>query len=89
MTNELELIEALQKLDLGPRLLTEPAELSAFGSDGLTTFHELPLAVVIAETADDVIACVRACYCAGVPFVARPILACQDLHRMPTSASDI
>ncbi|MFL5846401.1 MAG: FAD-binding oxidoreductase [Solirubrobacteraceae bacterium] len=63
--------EPLLRLGLGDRLLTSPAQLSAFGSDGLTAFHERPLAVVVAESTADVVAAVRACHEAGVPFVAR------------------
>jgi len=58
-------------LGLGERVLTSPAELAAFGSDALTAFHERPLAVVLAERADEVVAVVRACHREGVPFVAR------------------
>jgi len=63
--------QALRAAGLGERLLTEPAELAVFCSDGLTAFSELPLAVVVAESADDVVAAVSACDRVGVPFVAR------------------
>ncbi|MFN8202645.1 MAG: FAD-linked oxidase C-terminal domain-containing protein [Solirubrobacteraceae bacterium] len=56
---------------LGRRLLTSPAELAVFGSDALTAFHERPAAVVLAESAGEVIEVVRACHREGVPFVAR------------------
>jgi glycolate oxidase len=61
----------LASLGLGDRLLTGPAQLAAFGSDGLTAFNERPAAVVIVESTAEVAATVRACHEAGVPFVAR------------------
>jgi glycolate oxidase len=64
-------LQALLEAGLGDRLLTEPAQLAVFCSDGLTAFSELPLAVVVAESVDDVVAAVKACHGAGVPFVAR------------------
>ena len=55
----------------GHRLLTQPGALAPYESDGLTTFRARPRAVVLAETQDEVIAAVRLCHAAGVPFVAR------------------
>ena len=66
-----EIVSRLSTLGLGRRLLTEPAQLAAFGSDGLTLFNERPAAVVLAESTADVVAVVRACHDAGVPFVPR------------------
>ena len=53
------------------RIVTAAAGLAAFESDGLTTFRARPRAVVLPETGDEVIALVRLCAEAGVPFVAR------------------
>lgn len=53
------------------RLLRAPAQLAAYESDGLTAFRAVPRAVVIPETADEVIETVRLCHRHGVPFVAR------------------
>ena len=53
------------------RLLCEPQHLSAYESDGLTAYHARPIAIVMPETADEVIAIVRACHAEKVPFVAR------------------
>jgi glycolate oxidase len=53
------------------RLLRDAAFQAAFESDGLTAFRAKPLAVVIPETDDEVIAAVRWCHKQGVPFVAR------------------
>jgi glycolate oxidase len=66
-----EVPPALHELGLGPRLLTNPAALAAFGSDALTAFHQRPLAVVVVETEQEVIDTVRACHREGIPFVAR------------------
>jgi glycolate oxidase len=53
------------------RLLTRPEHLAAYESDGLTAFRQPPLAVAVPETSGEVIALVRACRDAGLPFVAR------------------
>jgi glycolate oxidase len=71
MAADPEIVTRLRQLNLGDRLLTGPAQLAAFASDGLTEFNEHPLAIVMAETVDEVVAAVRACHAAGVPFVAR------------------
>jgi glycolate oxidase len=52
-------------------LLTGPAQLASYESDGLTAFQERPLAVAVPETADEVIALVRFCHAERLPFVAR------------------
>jgi glycolate oxidase len=53
------------------RLLWRPEQLSTYESDGLTAFRARPLAIAIPETADEVVALVRACHAGRVPFVAR------------------
>jgi glycolate oxidase len=53
------------------RLLFQPEQLAAYESDGLTAFRSRPLAVVIPESADEVIRVVRFCYDEKLPFVAR------------------
>jgi len=53
------------------RLLTGPAQLVSYESDGLTAFRARPLAVAVPETADEVIALVRFCHAEQLPFVAR------------------
>ncbi|MGH7447265.1 MAG: FAD-binding protein, partial [Longimicrobiales bacterium] len=52
-------------------MLVERAQLAAFESDALTAFAVTPQAVVIAETADEVIRTVRLCHELAVPFVPR------------------
>ena len=53
------------------RILREPVQLAAYESDGLTAFRATPLAVVVPETAEEVIAVVRFCHAEKLPFVAR------------------
>jgi glycolate oxidase len=53
------------------RLLAQPEQLAAYESDGLTAFRTTPLAVVMPETADEVISLVRFCHENKLPFVAR------------------
>ena len=62
---------SLRGLGLGDRVLSDQAELAAFGSDALTAFHERPLAIAVVESAAEVEAVVRLCHQAEVPFVAR------------------
>jgi glycolate oxidase len=66
-----DLVAALGRIVPAARLLTRPAALAAYESDGLTAYRARPRAVVIAESADDVIETVRACHAARVPFMAR------------------
>jgi glycolate oxidase len=65
------IVDRLAALGLGERLLTDPAQIAAFSTDGLTAFNERAAAVVLAQSAAEVVAVVRACHAAGVPFVAR------------------
>jgi glycolate oxidase len=64
-------LSALGRLFPAARLLRSEAGLAPFESDGLTAFSAQPLAVVIPETRDEVIAAVRLCHQHAVPFVAR------------------
>ena len=64
-------IDRLRRLGWAERVLTDQAQLAAFATDGLTAFSQKPLAIVMAESVDEVIATVRACHATGVPFVAR------------------
>lgn len=51
--------------------MTRPTELAAYESDGLTAFRTRPLAVVVPETTEEVVAIVRLCQEERIPFVAR------------------
>jgi len=53
------------------RFLSQPEQLAAYESDGLTAFRARPLAVAVPETAEEVIALVRLCHEERIPFVAR------------------
>src|SRR5438874_12452992 len=64
-------LEHLKTLLPPERLLTRPEQRAAYESDGLTAFRTRPLAVVVPETADEVIALVRFCHAEKLPFVAR------------------
>jgi glycolate oxidase len=52
-------------------LIRDPVDLIAYESDGLTYLREVPAAVVVPGSVDEVRAVVRACHRHGVPFVAR------------------
>ncbi|MEK0449968.1 MAG: hypothetical protein RL088_2236 [Verrucomicrobiota bacterium] len=64
-------IERFESIFSPERLLISPAHLSAYESDALTAFHSRPAAVVVPESADEVIATVRLCNELRLPFVAR------------------
>ena len=64
-------LKALRSLYPPDRFLAEPVHLAAYESDGLTAFRALPRAVVVPESADEVIATVRCCTDHDLPFVAR------------------
>lgn len=53
------------------RIMTAPAQLAAYESDGLTAFATRPRAVAMPETQDEVVTIVRFCAEANLPFVAR------------------
>ena len=52
-------------------MLTHPHALATYSSDGLLQYREVPVAAVLPGTAEQVQQVVRACYEAGVPWVAR------------------
>ncbi len=64
-------LSELARIFPAERLLTKPVQLLAYESDALTAFRQRPLAVVLPESQDEVIAAVRACHRHNVPFVAR------------------
>src|SRR5918995_6205741 len=66
-----DLVPALARLVPSDRLLTRPGTLAAYESDGLTAYRARPCAVVLAESADEVVETVRLCNAARVPFMAR------------------
>jgi glycolate oxidase len=70
MTSQ-EFIAALAGLYPAERLLTQPAQLTPYESDALTAYRSHPLAVVLAESQEEVIETVRLCARHKAPFVAR------------------
>ena len=64
-------LSELARIYPAQRLLTKPVQLMAYESDALTAFRQRPLAVVLPESQDEVIAAVRLCHQHNVPFVAR------------------
>jgi glycolate oxidase len=67
---ESDIVEQLVAV-LGARVLRSRAQLATFSCDALTAFQRHPLAVVLVESADEVVAVVRLCHATGTPFVAR------------------
>jgi len=67
----LRLAEQLRAAIGAAKVLTEPAQLRTYECDGLEAFRVRPGVVVLAEHRDDVVATVRLCAEAGIPFVAR------------------
>ena len=65
------LLASLSSIYPRDRLLSGPAQLAPYESDALTVFRALPLAVVLAESQNEVIETVRFCHREGLPFVAR------------------
>ncbi|MFP6856735.1 MAG: FAD-linked oxidase C-terminal domain-containing protein [Roseibacillus sp.] len=63
--------QSLSELLSADRVYTDDAHLAAYESDGLTAFKAKPRAVVVPETAEEVISLVRWCHEHEVPFVAR------------------
>ncbi len=64
-------IQRLKTLLPAAQLLLGPEQLAAYQSDGLTAFQQLPLAIAIPETSEEVIALIRFCHEERLAFVAR------------------
>ncbi len=64
-------IDALNSIYPPERVLSGPAQVAPYESDALTVFRERPLAVVLAESQEEVIETVRLCHRENLPFVAR------------------
>ncbi|MDQ4077727.1 MAG: FAD-binding protein [Chloroflexota bacterium] len=65
------LLEALETFYPPERVLRHAAALAPYESDALTAFRARPLAVVLAESQEEVVETVRLCHREAVPFVAR------------------
>jgi glycolate oxidase len=66
-----ELVARLQAICGSEHVLTHPHALATYRSDGLSYHRQTPIAAVLPGTGDEVRLVVRACFEAGVPWVAR------------------
>ncbi len=69
--NQAQVVAGLQALVDPHRVLHSAAARAPFESDGLTAFRAQPFAVVLIETAAEIVSVVRWCHATGVPFLAR------------------
>ncbi|MBL8479915.1 MAG: FAD-binding protein, partial [Sterolibacteriaceae bacterium] len=52
-------------------LLSAEEDLKPYECDGLSAYRQVPIAVALPETEDQVVAAIKACRAAGAPIVAR------------------
>ena len=71
MESGAELVARLSGICGADQVLTHPRELATYRSDALAHYRQEPLAAVLPGDADQVRDVVRACFEAGVPWVAR------------------
>jgi glycolate oxidase len=71
MESGAELVRRLQGICGDEQVLTHPDALATYRSDGLAHYRQTPLAAVLPGTGEEVRDVVRACFEAGVPWVAR------------------
>src|SRR5579875_597831 len=71
MSSAAQLVARLQGICGEGHVHTHPDALATYQSDGLAQYRQRPLAAVLPGTAAQVRSVVRACYEAGVPWVAR------------------
>src|SRR3954469_14355933 len=65
------LVDELNAICGGDRVVTHEDALRTYESDGLLQYRALPRAVVLTDTADEVQRVVRLCHEREVPWVAR------------------
>src|SRR5690606_19898855 len=65
------IIEGLRALVPGEGVIAEPRELRAYETDGLTAYRQVPLAVVLPSTTEEVAAVLRYCRDEKVKVVPR------------------
>jgi glycolate oxidase len=65
------LVDTLREIVGAHRCYEQEHELRTYESDGLLQYRSTPRAAVLPGSAEEVRRCVRACYEAGVPWVAR------------------
>ncbi len=66
-----DFLDALKRRLGADRVLTGAAPMAAYESDALTAFRARPRAVVLVDSAEEVVDVVRLCAAAEVPFLAR------------------
>src|SRR5436305_12770690 len=71
MSSGAELIAGLEGICGAEHVLTHPHALATYRSDGLAHYRQTPLAAVLPSSAGEVREIVRACFDAGLPWVAR------------------
>jgi glycolate oxidase len=71
MASGADLVRRLQGICGAEHVLTHPHALATYRSDGLAQYRQTPLAAVLPGTAEHTQEVVKACYEAGVPWVAR------------------
>jgi glycolate oxidase len=71
MASGADLVSRLQGICGSEHVLTHPHALATYRSDGLAHYRQTPLAAALPGSADEVRDVVRACFEAGVPWVAR------------------
>ena len=64
-------VDGLRSLFPAERFQDDAGAIAAFQCDGLTAFSVRPKAIVIPETAEEVVRAVRWCHAHQIPFVAR------------------
>jgi glycolate oxidase len=71
MSDHERFFQDLRQLGVGDRLMTRPAQLAPYESDGLTAFRQRPSAVLLIDRPEEVIGAIKACHKHNVPFMAR------------------
>ncbi|MDQ6605055.1 MAG: FAD-binding protein [Actinomycetota bacterium] len=71
MASGAQLISRLEGICGAEHVLTHPQALATYQSDGLAHYRQTPLTAVLPGTGAEVRSVVRACFDAGVPWVAR------------------
>src|SRR5579872_5081325 len=66
-----EIIAGLARLVPAECLVTSEIEMRVFGTDALTAYRRMPLAVVLPRTTEEVSAALRYCHDLKVPVVPR------------------
>src|SRR5438067_12275372 len=71
MASGADLIARLQAICGSEHVLTHPDALATYRSDGLAHYRQTPLAAVLPGSGEEAQQVIRACFEAGVPWVAR------------------